>query len=92
MANKPIATTPAAYSLRAVLQRAIAYWRPYWPQAGLIVLALLVFELFSTFFALSFKLLIDGIQAPTTSLPLHWMRPPRQLSARRWSARRGSER
>jgi ATP-binding cassette subfamily B protein len=70
MANKRTATTPAAYSLRAVLQRAIAYWRPYWPQASLIVLALLVFELFSTFFALSFKLIIDGIQAPTTSLPL----------------------
>jgi ABC-type multidrug transport system fused ATPase/permease subunit len=92
MANDRTATTPAAYSLRVVLQRAVAYWRPYWPQASLIVLALLVFELFSTVFALSLKLIIDGIQAPRTSLPLHWMRQPKQRSVQRWSARRGSER
>jgi ATP-binding cassette subfamily B protein len=65
------ATGAAAFGLRAVIQRAITYWRPYWPQASLIVLALLVFELFNTLFALSFKLIIDGIQAPANVPPLH---------------------
>ncbi len=62
-------TTPSG--LRAVLKRAWAYWRPYWMTASLIILALLVFELFNTLFALSFKLIIDGIQTPATGLPLH---------------------
>jgi ATP-binding cassette subfamily B protein len=60
----------ASFGLRAVLTRAVAYWRPYWLQASLIVLALLVFELFNTLFALSFKLMIDGIQAPASTPPL----------------------
>jgi ATP-binding cassette subfamily B protein len=49
----------------------MTYWQPYWPQASVIVLALLVFELFNTLFALSFKLIIDGIQAPANVPPLY---------------------
>jgi ATP-binding cassette subfamily B protein len=64
-------TTKPTFGLRAILKRAVAYWRPYWVPATLIMSALLLFELFNTLFALSFKLIIDGIQTPTAGPSLN---------------------
>lgn len=64
-------STQSTFGLRTILKHAVAYWRPYWLPATLIMSALLLFELFNTLFALSFKLIIDGIQTPAAGLPLN---------------------
>src|SRR3989442_11798579 len=59
--------------LMGVVRRALGYWRPYWFQGVLIVLAMLLQQGFNTFLALSLKLIIDTALVAGDSVLLLWI-------------------
>jgi len=59
--------------LIGVMRRALAYWRPYWVQGVLIVLAMLLQQGFNTFLALSLKLIIDTALPARDGMLLLWI-------------------
>src|SRR5207253_1265966 len=59
--------------LIGVMRRALAYWRRYWVQGVLIVLAMLLQQGFNTFLALSLKLIIDTALHARDGMLLLWI-------------------
>ena len=59
--------------LTGVLRRGLGYWRPYWSQGLLIVLAMLVQQALNTFLALSLKLIIDRALPARDGVLLLWI-------------------
>src|SRR5437867_4172283 len=59
--------------LMGALRRGLGYWRPYWIQGVLIVLAMLLQQALNTFLALSLKLIIDRALAAREGVLLLWI-------------------
>src|SRR5437773_12351760 len=59
--------------LIGVMRRALAYWRPYWVQAVLIVLAMVLQQGFNTVLALSLKVIIGTALPARDGVLLLWI-------------------
>ncbi|MGQ4806994.1 putative ABC transporter ATP-binding protein [Candidatus Entotheonellaceae bacterium PAL068K] len=62
--------TPHDLSLLRFVKYAAGYWLPYWRFLLLIIPALLIFRLYSLFFAFSLKNIIDSLLAARGSRPI----------------------